>query len=52
GQNLDIAKVISIDVPNSPQCEVVTAQMTYRNSVGDVKVLDYEQLSSVCTNQN
>ena len=52
GQNLDIAKVISIDVPNSPQCEVVTAQMTYRNSVGDVKVLDYEQLSSVCTNHN
>ncbi|PKM32477.1 MAG: hypothetical protein CVV08_12235, partial [Gammaproteobacteria bacterium HGW-Gammaproteobacteria-12] len=52
GQNLDIAKVISIDVPNSPQCEVVTAKMTYRNSSGDVEVLGYEQLSSVCTNQN
>ena len=52
GQNLDIAKVISIDVPNSSQCEVVTATMTYRNSAGDVEILDYEQLSSVCTNQN
>ncbi|MDP9940271.1 DUF2790 domain-containing protein [Ectopseudomonas alcaliphila] len=52
GQNLDIAKVISIEVPNSPQCEVVTAKMTYRNSAGDVEVLGYEQLSSVCTNQN
>ena len=52
GQNLDIANVISIDVPNSPQCEVVTAQMTYRNSAGDVKVLDYEQLSDACTSQS
>ena len=52
GQTLDIAKVISIEVPNSPQCEVVTAKMTYRNSTGEVEVLDYEQLSSVCTNQN
>ncbi|VEE16906.1 DUF2790 domain-containing protein [Ectopseudomonas mendocina] len=52
GQNLDITKVISIDVPNSPQCEVVTAQMTYRNSAGDVKVLDYEQLSDACTSQS
>ena len=32
--------------------EMVTATMTYRNSAGDVEVLDYEQLSSVCTNQN
>ncbi|MCW1938018.1 DUF2790 domain-containing protein [Pseudomonas sp. MDMC_285] len=52
GQNLDIAKVISIDVPNSAQCEVVTATMTYRNSAGDVEVLDYEQLSSACTSQS
>ncbi|SFO86853.1 Protein of unknown function [Ectopseudomonas composti] len=52
GQNLDIAKVISIDVPNRPQCEVVTAKMTYRNSAGDVEILGYEQLSSACANQN
>lgn len=52
GQNLDIANVISIDVPNSPQCEVVTAQMTYRNSAGDVRALDYEQLSDACTSQS
>ncbi|MBG0845959.1 DUF2790 domain-containing protein [Pseudomonas chengduensis] len=52
GQNLDIAKVISIDVPNSSQCEVVTATMTYRNSAGDVEVLDYKQLSSACANQS
>lgn len=44
--------MISIDVPNSPQCEVVTAKMTYRNSAGDVEVLHYKQLSSVCTTQN
>nr|WP_134331603.1 DUF2790 domain-containing protein [Pseudomonas sp. HS-2] len=48
----DIAKVISIDVPNSSQCEVVTATMTYRNSAGDVEVLDYKQLSSACANQS
>ena len=52
GQNLDIAKVISIDVPNSAQCEVVTAKMTYRNSAGEVEVLDYEQLSDACTSQS
>ena len=52
GQNLDIAKVISIDEPNSSQCEVVTATMTYRNSAGDVEVLDYKQLSSACANQS
>ncbi|VXA97216.1 DUF2790 domain-containing protein [Pseudomonas sp. 8O] len=52
GQNLDIAKVISIDTPNSPQCEVVTATMTYRNSAGDVEVLDFEQLSSACASQS
>ncbi|WP_296276709.1 DUF2790 domain-containing protein [Pseudomonas sp. UBA7530] len=52
GQNLDIAKMISIDVPNSAQCEVVTAQMTYRNSAGEVETLSYEQLSSACTLQS
>ncbi|WP_192984835.1 DUF2790 domain-containing protein [Pseudomonas sp. EggHat1] len=52
GQNLDIAKVIYIDAPNSPQCEVVTATMTYRNSAGDVEVLDFEQLSSACASQS
>ncbi|MGA4446922.1 DUF2790 domain-containing protein [Ectopseudomonas chengduensis] len=52
GQNLDIAKVISIDEPNSSQCEVVTATMTYRNSAGDVEVLDYKQLSSACASQS
>ncbi|MBH3341100.1 DUF2790 domain-containing protein [Pseudomonas mendocina] len=52
GQNLDIAKVISIDAPNSAQCEVVTAQMTYRNSTGEVETLSYEQLSSACTLQS
>tara|TARA_Y100001938_G_scaffold67468_1_gene93619 strand:+ start:1407 stop:1667 length:261 start_codon:yes stop_codon:yes gene_type:complete len=52
GQDLDIAKVIAIEVPSSPQCEVVTAKMTYRNSAGEVHLLDYEQLSSVCSNQN
>jgi hypothetical protein len=52
GLDLDIAQVISIEVPNSPQCEVVTAKMTYRNSAGEVEALSYEQLSSVCANQN
>jgi hypothetical protein len=52
GTQLDIAEVIAIDVPASPKCEVVTAKMTYRNSAGEVEVLAYEQLCSVCSNQN
>jgi hypothetical protein len=52
GMHLDFATVISIDVPTSPQCEAVTAKMTYRDSAGEVQALTYEQLSSVCSNQN
>lgn len=49
---LNIAMPIAIGVPASPWCEVVTAKMTYRNSAGEVEVLTYEQLSSICSNQN
>jgi hypothetical protein len=49
---LNIAKVIAIDVPASPQCAVVTAKMTSCNGTGAVKVLAYVQLSSASSNQN
>ncbi|WP_305955984.1 DUF2790 domain-containing protein [Pseudomonas sp. AOB-7] len=52
GLPLNIAMPIAIGVPASPWCEVVTAKMTYRNSAGEVEVLTYEQLSSICSNQN
>jgi hypothetical protein len=52
GLPLDMVKVIAIDVPASPQCEVVTAKMTYRNGTGAVEVLAYQQLSSACSNQS
>lgn len=49
GMRLDIAKVLSTDIPYSTQCEVVEAKMAYLNSVGGVQVLRYLTLSSACS---
>ncbi|WP_434680516.1 DUF2790 domain-containing protein [Pseudomonas sp. R1-18] len=49
GMQLDIAKVLSTDVPHSTQCEVVEAKMAYENSDGGVEVLRYLTLSGACS---
>lgn len=51
GMPLDIAKVIRIDAPTSPMCEVVQAKMTYLNTQGVKKHLSFLQLAEVCSKQ-
>lgn len=51
GMPLDIAKVIRIEVPASPACEVVRARMTYVNTQGSTEQLSYLQLTEACTLQ-
>lgn len=48
-QHLDVAKVLSIDTPESDLCEPVTASMVYLDSHGVEHELHYQRLSDVCS---
>ena len=48
----DVARVLRIDTPASPRCEVVTAVMTYRDSSDSLRKLSYLTTSEACTRQN
>ena len=48
--NLDIKKVISIVQKDGANCGIVDAQMTYLDSSGVQKVLDYSKFAE-CGNQ-
>ncbi|KAF1054335.1 MAG: hypothetical protein GAK43_00931 [Stenotrophomonas maltophilia] len=48
GMNLDVAKVISIEQPND-RCEISTAKMTYRDSQGQLHVLEYLRQTPKCS---
>lgn len=52
GSQLDIERVLRIDTPASPRCELVTAVMTYRDSSDSLRKLSYLTSSEVCTRQN
>lgn len=48
GDDLDIAKVVSLDVPNGG-CEVVNAKMTYLDSQGESHVMSYLRQGADCS---
>lgn len=50
GTHLDIKKVISTVENGSGQCGIVNARMTYLDSSGTQKVLDYNKFAE-CDNQ-
>lgn len=50
GMPLDVARVISIDEPNSFTCETIQAKMTYIDSKGEEKSVTYLKESSACAN--
>ncbi|MNG32573.1 hypothetical protein D3C84_1186240 [compost metagenome] len=52
GSQLDIERVLRIDTPASPRCELVTAVMTYRDSAGALRKMAYLTSSEACTRQN
>lgn len=47
GMPLDIDHVIAIEEPDDV-CGVTTARMTYQDSQGEVRVLDYSKWSTAC----
>lgn len=50
GDQLDIAKVISVDVP-AGSCAVVEAEMTYLDSKGETKVMKYLRQGADCNDR-
>jgi hypothetical protein len=52
GNQLDVERVLRIDTPASPRCELVTAVMTYRDSSDSLRKLSYLTTSEACTRQN
>jgi hypothetical protein len=51
GMRLDIDKVVAITEPYElyAPCRVVTAQMTYEDSGGQLHTVEYRRMSSVCS---
>jgi hypothetical protein len=52
GTHLDIQKVISLKQDNSVTCGIVEARMTYLDSAGQTRVLDYSKFADGCNNDN
>lgn len=52
GTHLDIQKVISLKQDNSVSCGIVEARMTYLDSAGQTRVLDYSKFADGCNNEN
>ena len=52
GTHLDIKKVISLTQDNSVTCGIVDARMTYLDSAGNTRVLDYSKFADGCNNDN
>ncbi|WP_323160915.1 DUF2790 domain-containing protein [Pseudomonas fluorescens] len=52
GTHLDIQKVLSMKEDQSMTCCIVDARMTYLDSAGQTRVLDYSKFADGCDNQN
>ncbi|KPG92463.1 MULTISPECIES: DUF2790 domain-containing protein [Pseudomonas] len=52
GTHLDIHKVLSLKQDNSVTCGIVEARMTYLDSAGQTRVLDYSKFADGCNNDN
>lgn|GEM_PF-2614441 len=49
GAKLDVVKVLSITTQDSAACEPVEQTMTYTDSSGETRALQYVVLSSTCS---
>lgn len=52
GTHLDIKKVISLTQDDSVSCGIVDARMTYLDSAGKTRVLDYSKFADGCNDGN
>lgn len=48
GTRLDIAKVITIEEPAPPACEIVRATMTFVNTQGETKQVSFLKQAQAC----
>lgn len=51
GMALNVAKVISMTEPDTMECKVVTAQMTFVDTTGQHRDISYSKLSDACATQ-
>lgn len=51
GMALNVAKVISMTEPDTMECKVVTAQMTFVDTGGQHRDISYSKLSDACATQ-
>ncbi|AIG01648.1 topoisomerase II [Pseudomonas fluorescens] len=52
GMKLDIARVVSMEEPDTRTCEVVKAKMTYVDTQGIVKAITYKKHAEICISSN
>ncbi|UDI94976.1 MULTISPECIES: DUF2790 domain-containing protein [unclassified Pseudomonas] len=52
GSHLDIQKVVSLTQDNSMTCGIVDARLTYLDSAGKTRVLDYRKFADGCNQDN
>ncbi|WP_277588889.1 DUF2790 domain-containing protein [Pseudomonas chlororaphis] len=52
GMPLKVAKVVSMTEPATPECKVVTADMTFIDKAGKLEAISYRKLSDACSYQN
>ena len=52
GTHLDIQKVLSMTEDTSVTCGITEARMTYLDSAGQTRVLDYSKFADGCNNDN
>ncbi|AVO59091.1 MULTISPECIES: DUF2790 domain-containing protein [Pseudomonas] len=52
GMPLNVAKVVSMTEPATPECKVITADMTFIDKAGKLEAISYRKLSDACSYQN
>lgn len=49
GMKLDIARIVSMEEPDTRTCKVIEAKMTYVDTQGIVKALIYRKHAEICS---
>ena len=52
GMPLHVAKVVSMTEPSTMECKVITANMKFIDTAGELKEISYLKLSDACVYQN
>lgn len=52
GSHLDIKKVLSSTQDSASSCEIVDSHLTYLNSQGETRTLNYKGFADICSTTN